>query len=286
MGAAGSPCGWHLFGAEKEMVLNPSEYFSDRTMTDIPKRIAVCFWGICRSSSHTVESWRRMVYEPLVAMGWEVTVFLHTYSVSGTYSNLRAREPPCELDNELWRLWNPVAWKIENQADVDEALQLPRYRSQPDPWHLNHVGTFDNHIRALWSLKQVCGLWTASSTRFDAVLYCRPDVRYLTPICSEWLTAEALMSAQLPAFAMWPVNDRFCLSCPEVAAVYGSRFDLAFVYSLQRPLHSESFLHFVLSKRNIPIRNIPFFFKRIRVDGSDFDGGVTEVGEIVRGGRS
>ncbi len=249
--------------------------------------IAICLWGICRSSQHTVESWRQMILEPLRALGHTYDVFLHTFRHEDVYENQRAGESRCRLDNDLWRLFEPTDWLIENQKNVDATLDLPKYRSQADPWHLNYKGTFDNHIRALWSLREVTRLWSIRPTgRYNAVLYCRPDVRYLMPLQAAWLTPEALATAQLPDFAKWPVNDRFCLANPEIAQVYGNRFQFAHVYSLQRPLHSETFLAYVLARRGIPVTNIPFYFKRIRVDGTDFDAGVTDKGEVVRGGRT
>jgi hypothetical protein len=249
--------------------------------------IAICLWGICRSSQHTVESWRKNILEPLRALGHTFDVFLHTFRYEGDYVNVRARETRCRLDNELWRLFEPTDWRIENQADVDALLDLPKYRSQPDPWQLNYNSTFDNHIRALWSLREVTCLWSSKPAgTYSAILYCRPDVRYLTPLQASWLTPEALATAQLPDFAKWPINDRFCLANPDIAHTYGMRFQFAHAYSLQRPLHSETFLAYVLARRGIPVTNIPFYFKRIRVDGADFDAGVTDKGEVVRGGRS
>jgi len=174
------------------------------------------------------------------------------------------------MDNTAWKLFNPIKSIIEDQNAVDEILDLHKYRTHGDPWGTNFGNTtFDNHIRALYSLKQVTSLVPVGC---DAIMYCRPDVRYLYPLQKEWFAPELLTSCvQIPNFQKHPINDRFCLAAPPLCHVFGTRFDDAYEFSKHNELHSERFLLHSFKKHGIVIREIQFNFKRIRANGGDGD---------------
>lgn len=239
--------------------------------------IAICLWGLCRSSHITYESFKQYILDSLNTFGFTYEIFLHTYDVKHVYTNNRACELNVVLNNDNWKLFKPNKFLIEDDSVVNASLNLLKYRTHPDPWGSDFKdSTFNNHIRALYSLKQVTSLWSQNASKYDAVIYCRPDVSYLCPLERGWFAPDRLSSCvQLPTFHKYPVNDRFSISIPDIGIIYGSRFNDAYNYSLTKSLHSETFLQYTLNKHNIVIYTIPFLFKRIRSNGIDSDPGVS-----------
>ena len=235
-------------------------------------RVALCFWGICRSTSRTIESIRSCILQPLEAAGIQFDIYVHTYLIYRPYTNPRAEEFSLQLRNTDWKLLGAKegAYMVENQDRVDLDLQLVKYRSQGNPWPEDDGGfnTLDNHVRALWSLNQVTSLWTHSGIQYDAVIYLRPDVQYLRPLVVDWIRGIPEHTVCMPNFHLHTgCNDRFAIGKPSVMEIYGRRFKGALAYSYHAKLHSEQYLAHTLQNANIRIEYIPFRFKRVRANG-------------------
>lgn len=241
-------------------------------------RVAVCFWGICRSTDYTIESIENNIFSPLRTAGIDYDTFVHTYTVYAPYENRRAGEYTIQLKNTLWKLLKPTSVKVDHQARIDTTLRYEDYRRMGDPWGEDSDTTwqtFNNHIRALWSLKEVTRLWEASSNVYDAILYVRPDVRFSVPLNIEWLIFVPNDSIVIPNFQLINgVNDRFAIARPNVAKVYGKRFDGALEYSKSHQLHSETYLSDTLKVANIKVLPVYFPFCRIRANGLVHQGDV------------
>ena len=238
--------------------------------------IAICVWGICRSTNLTIESVNRHIFQPLIDAGITYDVFLHTYTYNRPYENIRAGEHNLQLNNNLWRLFNPTQSILEDQDSVDTHLNLQSYRTHGNPWANedgNGFQTLDNHIHALWSLQQVTQLWIPTQHIYDAILYIRPDVRFFTSLQPAWIQDLSKSTISIPKFHLIDgVNDRFALGHPSVMKLYGMRFYQAKEYSSVAPLHSERFLSWILNKHAIHITYIPIKFRRIRADGTICEG--------------
>jgi hypothetical protein len=237
-------------------------------------RVAVCFWGICRSTEYTITSIKKHIYESLSSAGIEYDVYVHSFVLYRSYTNRRAGENTIHLKNTTWKLLKPKKNIIEDQDIVDKTLNFKEYRSQGNPWEGdigNDFTTLDNHIRALYSLKRVTDLWSESGIEYDAILYCRPDVRYLEPIDPMWISCIPEKIILMPDFHLTEgCNDRFAIGKPDVMKVYGSRYTDALSFSRKNKLHSEKFLSSMLSMCYIKIQYIPFRFRRIRATGEVF----------------
>ena len=55
-------------------------------------KVALCYWGIARSTDETIESIERHILKPLLDANVDVTVFLHTYTSMIPYTNPRSNE--------------------------------------------------------------------------------------------------------------------------------------------------------------------------------------------------
>jgi hypothetical protein len=235
-------------------------------------KVAICFWGLCRSTDKTLESIQTCIFNPLHAAGIEYSIYLHTYRIYRSYTNIRANEMGIQLKNTLWKLLNPDKYIIEDQDTVDLQLQLDTYRTKGDPWkdsaNIIPFSTLDNHIRSLWSLHQVTNLWMNSGIEYTKILYVRPDVLFKTPLQREWIRSSLPYTVLIPEFHIfYGCNDRFAIGSPATMKHYGSRFIEALAYSKTKMLHSEAFLFDTLTSKGIIFEKIPIKFIRIRADG-------------------
>jgi len=244
-------------------------------MSSQPKniKVALCFWGIARSTDFTIESIERNIWKPLQDAGIKYTTFLHTFTLKNPYTNSRASEWNIHLKNDIWKMLLPDHYLVEQQEDIDKILNFKKYRTHGDPWECERISmyrkysTLDNLIRALYSLSKVTSLWESMASRFDAVIYLRPDVRFITPLKIEWITQCQHGTVYIPNFHLvdgW--NDRFAIGRPNDMLLYGRRFIDAHIYSLKKPLHSESFLAEYMQKHKVFAVPISFMFRRIRAD--------------------
>jgi hypothetical protein len=238
-------------------------------------KVALCFWGICRSTDHTISSIERHIFQPLKDAGIEYDTYIHTYRLFRPYSNPRAGERALQLKNTLYKLLRPTNVSVENQDSVDHQLHLEQYRIMGNPWSNDDGDTFitlDNHIRSLWSLSQVTRLWKESGQTYDLVIYLRPDVWFLHSLTSQILSGIEKYTVRMPDFHLvHGCNDRFVIGRPEAMEIYGNRFQGALAYSKKSPLHSETYLAYTLQNAGIQIQNIRFRFQRVRADGSVAD---------------
>lgn len=237
-------------------------------------KVALCFWGIARSTDWTIESIETNIWKPLDDNNIEYDTFLHTFTLETPYTNSRANEWNLELKNDIWKMVLPKKYIVENQTSVDKRLNLKSYRSRGDPWEKENrpgyikYSTLDNLIRMLYSLNKVTSLWKESAESYDAVIYLRPDVRFTTPLQLEWLQSCKENEIMIPNFHLandW--NDRFAIGTPKTMLFYGERFTLAHTYSLENPLHSEIFLSDIMKNKKIRPIHIHMIFRRIRADG-------------------
>ena len=227
-------------------------------------KVALCFWGLCRSTDKVIGSIKQNVYDVLKEAGVDYDVFVHTFSLNRPYKNDRNCEAECMLDNDLYKLLEPTKSIIEDQDEVDTRLNLEIYKTRPNPW--KEPETFDNHVRSLYSLYKVTQLWKKG--RYDYIIYLRPDVRYLNPIDINWFSSSHLVLAD---FATHPVCDRFAIGAPYKAIAFGERYLNALVFSKMRRLHSERFLKYSLMGARIEWLEVPFRFRRVRSDGREVD---------------
>jgi hypothetical protein len=232
------------------------------------KNIAVCFFGLCRSTKYTIDSIKKYIYTPLDQMNFNYDIYLHSYTTNLLYSNPRNDEIDIKLDNESYKLLNANIIQIDDQDKLKQNLNLVKYRSSGDPWD-NNFNSLDNHILALYSLYQLTQLW--KNKTYDYIIYLRPDVLFINPLLPSYFENLNNNTIVLPNFHQNPVNDRFAIGTPAVMKIYGERYNLAYQYSLNKKLHAEEYLNYILKINSIKVIKINFKFYRIRANGINHD---------------
>jgi len=233
-------------------------------------KIAVCFYGLCRSTNYTIESINKYIFMPLKELNFKYDIYLHTYNVNTPYTNIRNNEENITLDNNLYKLLNSTIYKIDNHENIRKTIDFAKYRSKGDPWS-NDYKSLDNLILGLYSLNQVTQLWKNSNKKYDYIIYLRPDVKFLNPLNLSFFLNLNNTNIVLPNYDQYPINDRFAIGTPNVMLLYGERYLHAYDYSLTNKLHAETYLKYILDKNKIDIIKINFNFHRIRANGFNHD---------------
>lgn len=133
-------------------------------------------------------------------------------------------------------------------------------------------------MRALNSLYHVTSvieiLSNTKQRRYDAVIFIRPDVKFLGNLPIELLFKNPdTHTVYTPDFHRscqgHEVNDRMAMGHLPGALAYGQRFIAAYDYSLVKKLHAETFIHDFLydAHKHLKVVDIPFRFRRIRSNG-------------------
>jgi hypothetical protein len=233
--------------------------------------VAICFWGIMRSLKCTLPSIQKYIFKPLDDAKIHYDIFLHTFNIPENLVEHHSSNYNGIIDNNEYKLLNPKEAIIENQDEIDKLINLKKYTTKGSPWYIHGkpapMDVFYNHIRALWSLKQVTSLYSKNLDKYSHVIYCRPDITYIMPIQLDWLVFSN--GIYTPDFAIHgrrkrQICDRFAIGMPEQMEIYGNRFNDAYKFSKKYQLHSETFLGYTLDKHNIPIHYVPFGFIRTR----------------------
>ena len=246
----------------------PTEYKGAHTDR---MKVALAFWGLTRSLKYTIHSIRTNILEVLRRHNIEYTIFLHTFTFSGLYTNLRANESNLLLDFEEYKLLCPDHIQIEDQEEVKRTIGVRKYRRHADPWETGYA-TMDNFLCAMYSKLQLGNMLQQSKQEFDYVMFLRPDVRYLVPFQLDFFDKVNKTTICIPDFHLFTFrfNDRFCLTNYANAIKYCELFHDMLPYSKLHPLHSETFQHATLTKRyGLRIQTVPFYFNRVRADGNE-----------------
>jgi hypothetical protein len=242
---------------------------SNYQITHYPK-VAVCFYGLCRSTNYTIESINNCIFKPLKQLNFNYHIYLHTFNVTTPYTNARNNEENIMLDNDLYKLLNPMFYKIDDQDNIKKSIDFLKYRTNGDPW-LNDFKSLDNLILGLYSLNQITQLWKNNCNTYDYIIYLRPDVKFINPLQLSFFSELNNSNIALPDFHEYPINDRFAIGKPNVMLLYGERYLRAYDYSLINKLHAETYLNYILEKNKIDIIKIKFYFQRIRANGFNYD---------------
>lgn len=159
-----------------------------------PKRIAIVYFGLTRSTRYVYKSHFDKLINPLKAAGYDITVFLHTWHThSPTVWNTVSTVP---IDEEEYKYLQPKYYRRDNEDVFFESLDFSKYFNQKqwekygdgrgpnNEWYPQMV---KNHLGMMESIRRGTQMVLESGETFDYILYSRPDVEYLNTFPVECL---------------------------------------------------------------------------------------------------
>jgi len=235
-------------------------------------RVAIVFYGLSRSLSHTYDSIRTNILAVLEENNIEYRIFMHSVIFEGTYSNLRSEEVGVTFNKTEWQLLRPdvVIHESHDNFVHDHVEMFQKILKFGDPYRNDGFST-RNEIEALHSLKRGVHAAQNDHFKFDGMLILRPDLIYL-----EHINVSTLSWAMAQGFVVSPSwqrykgeNDRFAYGAWLPMQLVGTRFQRIEDYcnTTSLPWHAERFLSWVLIKSGIAHCCVEQRAARVRATG-------------------
>ncbi len=208
-------------------------------------KIALCFFGLNRSLSHTIESIGENVIAPLKQAGLEVDVVGALMRPRGAFSNARSLESNLVPEGNFEALLHPRSHEYIDQAAFDELITPNILALGLDDYYQDQHASTRNIVRELFSVKRAFAL--LEGTRPDAVVFLRPDLLYRDRLDIERYLPQLEGGARVmtPLWQKWGgLNDRFALCNYAGAEIYARRFDCFWRYAplFRKNLQAEALL--------------------------------------------
>lgn len=241
-----------------------------------PRRVALCFFGLTRSLTLTIESIQTNLINVIQDAGYEVDVYLHTYSDVDRLRNPRSGEDVA-LNSTEWKLLDPVATSFTSQAAF-----LEEYRHEMDScqeaglgWPADppkqRMNNMVNLMCQLNSVREVGKLWHSPDAlrQYRAVIYARPDVLYNCPFPTRLIDRIEEGSLYIPDHSHYHgLNDRFAMAAPLTARSYAARLQFSLAMCTTEPINAERYVQLFVDVHGYNAVRIPYFsFFRLRASG-------------------
>ena len=228
-------------------------------------KIALCMWGASRWAEEGSKKFNEMLLSPLLSSGHEVRVYKHCPVSKHLNSHNQG------VAWSAHSLFTPQIFSIEDQDEFLLSNPVFNYINHGNPWPERSSGlqTLEMFLISLWSMFKLWSLIEYDDWKPDIFIGYRPDTvlcKAFDTSCFSYLDETNIL---LPDFSKCPINDRFFVcKNSEIAKTYFCRFIEARSYSNNNKLHSETFLDFILSSKNIKYVDIPVKMMRLRADQS------------------
>jgi hypothetical protein len=235
------------------------------------KNIAICYWGMTRSTRYIYKSHHENLYSILRENGFDVDVYIHTWKTD--VNKIWDTISPISIDYEEYKLLNPTDYKIDDQNIFLESIQFSDY-FYIDIWNTIGHSTdgewmpelIQNHLCALESQKRVTQMVASSEKKYDYIMYIRPDVEIYSifPVdCFNMLKKNDCCIVNSEHHEDY--NDRFALMHYEDCIKYSHRIDEIIEFRKNNGrIVSEKYTKFILDKYYNNIHQIEFKFAIIR----------------------
>lgn len=240
-------------------------------LQDKPK-VAVCYWGLTRSTKKVYQSHFENLYHLLKNNDIAYDVFIHTWHTKSK-QRVWQKEIDIPIDYEEYKLLLPIYYQIDDQDLFTESLNFDDYFYQ-DVWNLKGDALEGewlpklilNHLCALESQKRATDMVIASQNHYDLIMFIRPDALLLTPFPVESLYSVQDGDILIPDFAHCEgYNDRFAVLSFTTAPTYSKRIDEIISFrQTQGRIVSEKYVKYICDKYNLNAILIPFRFELVR----------------------
>jgi hypothetical protein len=237
-------------------------------------RLAICYWGMTRSTKLVFEAHLRHLHQVLKNQGVDFRVFMHTWKTENSANMIWEACSDIPVDYEEYKLLNPDFYKIESQAAFLDTIRFADYFDRAlyekhggDSEHEWHPQLIRNHLCALESQKRVYHMVKESGGEYDYIMYIRPDVRVSNDFDVAWLNTP--FDILIPNYGHYEgYNDRFAIVPFHTAETYSTRIDeIAEFRKTCGRIVSEKYVKYVVEKYYPNVQFIDFVMKIIRPNG-------------------
>jgi len=227
--------------------------------------VAICYWGLTRSTKKVYSSHIEHVFNSLKEESIVYDIFMHTWTTDRPYIWNDPTNTP--IDYEEYKLLNPNYYQIDKQDDFLKTITFSdyyyeQYANSQKEWLPQLI---KNHVCALESQKRVTDMVLNANKKYDYVIYLRPDVEIHSKLRLSYFPIYE-KSISIPDNNHWDgYNDRFAITKFADCSYYGKRIDEIIEYRKNHgKIVSETYTRFTIDKYFGSVNFVPFLFDIIR----------------------
>jgi hypothetical protein len=88
----------------------------------LPKRIAICYWGMTRSTRYVYKSHHENLFSVLKSSGLDIDIYIHSWKTDKNVIWGNTSSVP--IDYEEYKLLEPTEYKLDDQQAYLDSIQL------------------------------------------------------------------------------------------------------------------------------------------------------------------
>jgi hypothetical protein len=236
------------------------------------KKVAILFYGLTRTLEKTINSIKEKLLTPLNKNNYEYDIFIHTYKIHGSYTNIWSGESVTNYINEdIEKILNPKYYIFDDQETIINTIDFNEYYTKLGNWSGSMSPELTKYLiknmcLALYSKKQITLLFEQYKDDYDYAIIIRPDMRIDTKIDINRFKELNNKNIILPSKHWFHgCNDRFCIGKPDIILYCGKLFDELKEYSCRKSIISELFFKDKLNEKSISIITADIEYENLRI---------------------
>jgi len=240
-------------------------------------KIAICYWGMTRSTKFVYDSHIQNLYSVLKNNNIEYKIYMHTWEVENNTNIIAQNICNIPVDHEEYKLLNPDVYKIEKQQEFIDNINFENYFNEElykihgdNPQYEWKPQLIRNHLCALESQKRVYNMVLRDDIPYDFIMFIRPDVMILNKFNVNWL--NEIFDIMIPdTDHNEGLNDRFAIMSLNKSFKYSTRIDEIIDFRKNNGrIVSEKYIKYIIDKYYSNCKLIQFIMKIIRPNGSEY----------------
>ena len=232
--------------------------------------VAICYWGLTRSTKKVYTSHHKRLFDILTCNNCTYDTFMHTWATEDNRIwGVKSNSP---IDYEEYKLLSPNYFQRDNQDEFLYTLNISDYFNKSlyskyggNTHHEWHPILIRNHLCALESQKRVTNMVLNNPTKYDHVVYIRPDVFINDDFKMAFLQPKTNNISIPDREHNEGYNDKLAIVDYDKCGLYGRRIDEIIEF---RRTHgrivSEKFVKYIIDKHFESVTFIKFDFDIIR----------------------
>ncbi len=234
-------------------------------------RVAICYWGLTRSTLHVAETHHRHIFDVLRKNSVHFDVFIHTWETDTQYIWwVKTNSPPDYTEHELL---TPTVFRRDSQEEFIQTINFDQYY-YPDAEQEWNPQLIMNHLCALESQRRstlLCEEYAAQKNiEYTHIIYVRPDARIYSDLPVSSILSLSRNQILLPnEFNYEGYNDRFAAMRYDMRSEYSTRINKIADYRKNVSfIVSEPYLKYIIDNNYEPLFCY-FHFRLVRPAGDE-----------------
>lgn len=236
-------------------------------------KIAICYWGMTRSTKFVYKSHIQNLYNALKKNNIDYKIYMHTWETEGNTNIIWENITNIKIDYNEYKFLTPDIYKIENQNDFLNTINFESYFNKElydtygDSQYEWRPQLIRNHLCALESQKRVYNLVLEDESSYDFIMFIRPDVEIRNKFNINWLKED--FDIIIPnKDHNEGLNDRFAILPFNKSLKYSTRIDEIIEFRKNNGrIVSEKYVKYIINKYYSNLKLIDFRMTIIRPNG-------------------